>query len=147
MNKVVYQKSWTGQGTSLYQNVANDVLILFVVGTASVYRAWYYDVCTKSFCRDTGLHFRDKGLISAYVMRCTIWYHLEYLKNVKNSLGEVLVLVRLPALACIFTKSNTIRWQFSPFFKLCKWHQIAQKLHFSRLSTENVELLSLSNSM
>ena len=32
-----------------------------------------------------------------YVVRCTIWYHLYNLKNVKNTHGEVLVLVKLQA--------------------------------------------------
>ena len=31
--------------------------------------------------------------IRKYVMRCTIWYHLYNLKNVKNNLGGVLILV------------------------------------------------------
>ena len=38
------------------------------------------------------------------VVRCAIWYHLYNLKNVKNSHGRVLLLVKLQALA---TKSNT----------------------------------------
>ena len=29
------------------------------------------------------------------VMRCTIWYHLYYLKHVKNTYGGVLLLVKL----------------------------------------------------
>ena len=39
-------------------------------------------------------------------MLCTIWYHLYSLKNVKNTRGEVLLLVKLQAEACNFTKSN-----------------------------------------
>ena len=38
---------------------------------------------------------------------CAIWYHLNNFKNVKNTHGEVLLLVRLQALACNFTKSAT----------------------------------------
>ena len=34
----------------------------------------------------------------SYVMRCTIWYHLYNLKNVKNTHGGVLILVKLQAL-------------------------------------------------
>ena len=34
---------------------------------------------------------------SEYVMRCAIWYHLHNLKNVKNTPGEVLILVKLQA--------------------------------------------------
>ena len=40
-------------------------------------------------------------------MRCAIWYHLYNLKNVKNTHGEVLLLVKLQATACNFTESNT----------------------------------------
>ena len=32
-------------------------------------------------------------------MRCAIWYHLYNLKNVKNTHGEVLILVKLQAQA------------------------------------------------
>ena len=43
-------------------------------------------------------------------MRGGIWYHLHYLKNVKNAHGGVFLLV-----ACNFTKSNTPPWVFPPF--------------------------------
>ena len=36
-------------------------------------------------------------------MRCAISYHLYNLKNVKNTLGGVLLLVELQALPCCFT--------------------------------------------
>ena len=39
-------------------------------------------------------------------MLCAIWYHLYNLKNVKNTCAEVLLLVKLQAEACNFTKSN-----------------------------------------
>ena len=41
-----------------------------------------------------------------YVMRCAIWYHLYNLKNVKNTHGGVLILVKLQAKGCNFTKIN-----------------------------------------
>ena len=47
------------------------------------------------------------------VMFCTIWYHLQNLKNVKNDHGGVLLLVTLQAKA---------------FFKLDKWYQIVQRI-------------------
>ena len=34
-----------------------------------------------------------------FVMRCAIWYHLHNLKNVKNTHGGVLILVKFQALA------------------------------------------------
>ena len=54
------------------------------------------------------------------VVRCAIWYHLYNLKNVKNIHGGVLILVKLQASACNFTKINTPPWAFFTFFKLCK---------------------------
>ena len=54
-----------------------------------------------------------------YVMRCAIWYYLYNLKNVKNSHGGVLILVKLQV--------KTPSWVFFTFFKLYKWHQIAQR--------------------
>ena len=58
-------------------------------------------------------------------MRCAIWYHLYNLKNVKNTHGGVLILVKLQGLAYI-TKINTPPRVFFTFFKLYKWYQMAQ---------------------
>ena len=49
--------------------------------------------------------------------RCAIWYILYNLKNVKNTYGGMLLLVKLQA------KSNTPQWLFFTFLKLCKWYQ------------------------
>ena len=61
-------------------------------------------------------------------MLCAIWYNLHNLKNVKNTHGGVLLLVKLVLLlgklqaeSCNFTKSNTPPWAFFMFFKLHKW--------------------------
>ena len=59
-------------------------------------------------------------------MRCTIWYHLYNLENVKNTHGGVLILVKLNVEACNFTKINTPPWVFFTFLKLHEWYQIAQ---------------------
>ena len=40
-------------------------------------------------------------------MLCTIWCHLYNLKNVKDTHGEMLLLVKLQAKSCNFTNSNT----------------------------------------
>ena len=61
--------------------------------------------------------FRILNFISAntkklYVMRCAIWYHLQNLKNVKNTHGRVLILLKLQAKAYNFTKSDTPPWAF-----------------------------------
>ena len=59
-------------------------------------------------------------------MRCVIWYHLQILKNVKNTLGGVLLLVKLYALAPNFAKSNTPAWVSFALFKLYIWYQIVE---------------------
>ena len=41
--------------------------------------------------------------------------------------GGVLILVKLQASACKFTKINAPPWVFFTFFKLYKWYQIAQR--------------------
>ena len=46
-------------------------------------------------------------------MLCAIWYHLDNLRNVKNTHGRVLLLV-----AYNFTKGNTPPWVFFHFFKI-----------------------------
>ena len=62
-------------------------------------------------------------------MLCSIWYHLYNLRNVKNIQGGVLLLVKLEALGCNFTKSNNSPWMFFAFLKLYKWrHHIAQRI-------------------
>ena len=58
---------------------------------------------------------------SEYMIRYTIWYHLYNLKNVKNTHEGVLLLVKLQAKACNFSKINTRPWVFFMFFKLGKW--------------------------
>ena len=49
-------------------------------------------------------------------MRCAIWYHLQKIKNVKNTNGGVLLLVKWQAEACKVTKSNTPPWVYFAFF-------------------------------
>ena len=59
---------------------------------------------------------------NVYETLWAIWYHLCYLKSVKNTHGGVLRLVKLQVKACNFTKSNTPSWVFFTFFKLYKWY-------------------------
>ena len=61
-----------------------------------------------------------------YVVLCAIQYHVHNLKNMKNTNGGLLLLVKLQANACNFTKSNTPPWVFFTFFKLYEWYEIAQ---------------------
>ena len=61
-----------------------------------------------------------------YMMLCAIWYHWYNLRNLKNTHGGVLLLVKLQAEACNFTKSNNPPWAFFNFCKLYKWYQIVR---------------------
>ena len=62
------------------------------------------------------------------MMLCAIWYHLYNFKNAKNTHKGVLLLVKLQAEACNFTKSKTPPRMFFTFLKLYKWYQIAQNI-------------------
>ena len=77
-----------------------------------------------------------------FVMHCAILYHLYNLKNVKNTHGGVLILVKLQASACNFTKINTPPWAFFTFLNCtngsnrAKHHIFAIKL-YHRCLTES----------
>ena len=72
-----------------------------------------------------------------FVMCCAICYDFYNSKNVKTSHGRVLLLVKLQASTCNFTKSNFPPWVFITFFKLYKWYQIAQRITFLKLFDQN----------
>ena len=48
-------------------------------------------------------------------MRCAIWYNLFNLKNVKNTDGVVLLLVKLQTKACNLLKVTLLHISFSRF--------------------------------
>ena len=75
-------------------------------------------------------------LLSRCVMLCAIWYHSYNLKNVKNTHGGVLLLVK-------FTKVNTPPWVFFTFLKLWTWYQFAQSTRCDLLTIKkgNLSLL------
>ena len=56
-------------------------------------------------------------------MLCVIWYHFYNLKNVENTHGGVLLLLKLQ----VFTKSNPPPWVFFTILKLYKWYKILQR--------------------
>ena len=61
---------------------------------------------------------------------CVILYHLYNFKNVKNTRGGVLLLVKLQASVYDFNKSNTSPWVFFTFVKLYKWCQMVQSVSY-----------------
>ena len=86
------------------------------------------------------------------VMLCAICYCLYSLKSVKNTYGGVLLLAKLLALTCNFTKSSSSPWMFFAFFKLYKWYQIVQNVSgwahyfnwlFHKLCKDNADILYL----
>ena len=76
--------------------------------------------------------------VISHVMRCAIWYHLHNLKKMKKTHGGVLILVKLQAEACNFTKINTPAWVFFTFFKLYKCYQIAQRITYNNRIAKSV---------
>ena len=100
-------------------------------------------IVTNTTWRIMTLKTKIKSFIkSTYVVICAIWYHLFNLKNVKCTHGGVLLLVKLQAEACNYTKSNTPPWVFFTFFKLYEWYQIAQRTTYKCQSNKesNVRL-------
>ena len=72
----------------------------------------------------------DQGYIvicssGVIVMRCAIWYHLHNLKNVKNTHGGAVLLVKVSFLHECFSR-----------FLLHKWYQIAQLITYDLFSSE-----------
>ena len=63
------------------------------------------------------------------------------LKNVKNTHGGVLLLVKLQALACNFTKSNTTPWMFFSFLDFANDTTSRNASHLLCLIFRTVELL------
>ena len=80
-------------------------------------------------------------------MFCVIWYLFCNLKNVKNTHGWVILLVKLQTSACNFTKSNIPPWVFFTFLQLYKMvpnrikHQIYLNLFSVRYVTIGVQLV------
>ena len=58
---------------------------------------------------------------------------------------EVLILIKLQAEACNFTKINSPPLVFFMFFKLYKWYQITQCTSFEHIQHKNLLLLQLIN--
>ena len=66
-------------------------------------------------------------------MLCAIWYHLYNLKNVKNTHGEVILLLKLQA--------SALPWEFFTFFKPYKWYQIVQSILYKHVFMLSQQLL------
>ena len=85
-----------------------------------------------------------RGLLNVFFLRYNglnetfyaISHQLYNLKNMKNTHGGVLLLVKLHAEFFNFTKSNTPPRVTFTFFKLYKWYQIAQSVSNIRSFTQ-----------
>ena len=78
------------------------------------------------------------------VMLCAICYCLYSLKSVKNTYGGVLLLAKLLALTCNFTKSSSSPWMFFAFFKLYKWYQIEQRITYNVCKAPVTKIIRLT---
>ena len=70
-----------------------------------------------------------------YVVRCAIWYHFYNLKNVKNTHGGVMILVKLQASACSFTEINTPPWVYFMFLNCTNGTKSRNGPHISKSFT------------
>ena len=57
-----------------------------------------------------------------------IWYHLYNLRNVKNTHGGVLMLLKLQAKPTTLLKLTILHGCLFMFLKLNKWDQIVQRI-------------------
>ena len=64
-------------------------------------------------------------------MRCVILYHLYNLKNLKNTHGGVLLLVKLQAKSCDFSKSSTPPWVLPRFLNCTNGTKSRKAFHIS----------------
>ena len=101
---------------------------------------WYHRSSTDTIKvqRSSTILF-TKVTTMEYETLCAIWYHFYNLKTVKNTYGGVLLLIKLLASACNFTKSNTPPWLFFTFFKLYKWYKIAKGITYIHHKLINIK--------
>ena len=79
-----------------------------------------------------------------HVMLLAFRYHVYKLKNLKKTLGGVLLLVKLQAVARNFTKRNTPPWVLFTIFKLSKkFYQIAQSIAYNLRNWLKTDMSSL----
>ena len=108
------------------------------IGSEIYYFIWgmlLYDLLREIFLMLYSINWRKIIVftywdVGQYGVRCAIWCHLYNLKNVKHIHGGMLILVKLQAETCNFTKVSTPLWVFFTFFKLYKWYQIAQHITY-----------------
>ena len=74
----------------------------------------YSPLSSRTIYNTTYFHFFIVFLI-VFVMRCTIWYRLYNLKNVKKTHGGVLLLVKLQAKSLSLPKVAFLQGCFSRF--------------------------------
>ena len=77
-----------------------------------------------------------------YVVRCAIWYYFYNVKNVKNTHGRMLILVKLQAEAATLLKLTLFHGCFSSFLNctnatkshnaphMSMFHRVLRKLYF-----------------
>ena len=83
------------QSLDLFYEVAFKIAFYLCKNTVKLYMEYSCHVQTR--IRNYYLDMMDKLQNRVYVIRCAIWYHQYNLKNVKNTHGGVLILVKLQA--------------------------------------------------
>ena len=70
--------------------------------------------------------------IMIFVVRCAIWYYLYDLKNLKNTHGEVLILVKLQAKPATLLKLALLHGCFSRFLNYTNGTKSRNAPHFCK---------------
>ena len=95
-------------------NIFGENIYILNLAKSCMFKIYKFQkICLRDRSRETFLPTPSFSTLTH--MRCTICYHLYNLKNVKNTHGGVLLLVKLQAEAYNFTKSNTPSWVFFTF--------------------------------
>ena len=73
-----------------------------------------------------------------------IWYHLSNFKNMENTHGGVLLLVKLQAEFSNFTKSNTLPWVFFTFLNCTNGTKLRKTSQMGALNNAGLEVVTPS---
>ena len=128
-----------------FKQLAHDSIMLWVI-SYPVKQSVIMLLLQLDLCKD-GLFFSSDANEALTHSKSYMWCVARFntmctiLKNVKNTHGGVLLLAKLQAKACNFTKSNTPSWVFFTFFKLYEWYQIAQSTTYWKFSWEKERLV------
>ena len=101
-----------------FQDFTSKISSMFMTFSFSlwIWLLYIQNFCSWQICKPTRI-ILAKGKYKTFLMLCAIWYHLHNLKNVKNTHGVMLILVKLQAEA-YNSKCHTPLWLFQRFFQI-----------------------------